>query len=211
MNLSMVDFQDSLKEQNAPLTPAQREQLEHHPSDTCKMLTTAGVTDIVWLRAIAEHHEHVDGSGYPARLKRETLGPGGQLLCLADVFCARVTPAVYRPAVASNMALRSILLERGKSFDPVLAGQFIKALGVFPPGLLVRLANGEIGIVAKMGETPNYPVVASIVGAQGVPLTIALRRDTSQEGYGIVETVDPKTFSTYVNMESIWGVAASMN
>jgi len=211
MNLSMVDLQDALKDQNGALTPAQREQLERHPSETCSMLAAAGVTDKVWLRSIAEHHEHVDGSGYPAKLKREALGPGGQLLCLADVFCARVTPAVYRPAVASNMALRSILLERGKSFDPVLAGQFIKTLGVFPPGLLVRLANGEIGIVAKMGETPNYPLVASIIGAQGVPLTIALRRDTNQDGYRIVETVDPKSFSTYVNMESIWGAAASMN
>jgi HD-GYP domain-containing protein (c-di-GMP phosphodiesterase class II) len=211
MNLAQADFHDEMMRQNGPLTLDQRERLERHPAETVALLKQAGVTDVVWLRAVKEHHEHVDGSGYPAKLQRAALSTGGQLLGLADVFCARVTPKIYRPAVASNAALRGILLERGKAFDPTLAGAFIKSLGLFPPGMLVKLANGETGVVADSGASPHHPIVAAVVSAQGVPMSITPRRDTSLPEYQIVETVDPRTFSIFVNMEAIWGAAAAVN
>ncbi|MBV8464718.1 MAG: HD domain-containing protein [Burkholderiales bacterium] len=209
MNITMVDFQDELKSQNAPLTPTQRTKLERHPMEARDLLLRAGVTDPVWLSAVAQHHEHHDGSGYPGHLSGTALEVYGQLLALADIFCARITPAAYRPAVASNVALRGILMERGKSFDPAVAGVFIKTLGVFPPGMLVRLVNGEVGVVVKPGSGPQNPLVASYINAKGTPMNVVLRRDTSQEAYAIAETVDPKSFSAYVNMEAIWGLTAS--
>jgi HD-GYP domain-containing protein (c-di-GMP phosphodiesterase class II) len=209
MNITMVDFHDELKQQNAPLTPTQRARLERHPIEARDLLLRAGVTDPVWLSAVAQHHEHHDGSGYPGHLSGTALESYGQLLALADIFCARITPAAYRPAVASNVALRGILMERGKSFDPAVAGIFIKTLGVFPPGMLVRLVNGEIGVVVKAGAGPQCPLVASYISPKGTPMNVVLRRDTSQEAYAIAETVDPKSFSAYVNMEAIWGLTAA--
>ncbi|HSC79227.1 MAG TPA: HD domain-containing phosphohydrolase, partial [Chitinolyticbacter sp.] len=114
MNLTMVALQELLQQQTQPLSPQQREVLERHPEDAVALLRRAGVTDEVWLHAVLQHHEHLDGSGYPAKLTGDAINPGAQLLALADLFCARVTPRAYRPAVSSNVALRGILLERGK-------------------------------------------------------------------------------------------------
>lgn len=208
MNFGMVELQEMLNEQLAPLSQSQREALERHPEEGASLLASIGVTDPVWLTAVRQHHEFIDGTGYPAKLSGAAVSREAQLLGLADLFCARITPRAYRPAVASNAALRGILLDRGKSVDPEVAAYFIRALGVFPPGMLVKLANGEIAVVAEPGEKTSQPVVASVIGPQGDRLTLALRRDTSQEHYAIKETVDPKQFSTYVNMEAIWGSAA---
>ncbi|WP_148714062.1 HD-GYP domain-containing protein [Chitinolyticbacter meiyuanensis] len=210
MNLTMITLQEVLQQQTDPLSPTQREALERHPADAVALLRRAGVDDPLWLDAVLHHHEHLDGSGYPAKLTGPAITSGGQLLALADLFCARVTQRAYRAAVASNVALRGILLERGKGIDPVLAGHFIKTLGVYPPGLMVRLANGEIGVVAKHGSKANCPIVASLIGPRGAPLSLVLRRDTSVDLYTIRETVDPREFSTYVRLDAVWGDTARL-
>ncbi|GLR13161.1 hypothetical protein GCM10007907_19510 [Chitinimonas prasina] len=206
MNLAMADYQDELKQQAEPLTPTQRARLDRHPLEARELLLRAGVTDPVWLTAVEQHHEHFDGSGYPGRSRCIV---EAQLLCLADVFCARIVPCAYRPAVASNVALRGILLERGKAFDPTVAAVFIKTLGIYPPGMLVRLVSGEVGVVLQQGSNAQQPAVATFISPQGTPTSLILRRDTSQDAYAIAAAIDPKSFSAYINMEAIWGATAA--
>lgn len=209
MNIGMIEFQDQLKEQTTPLTPAQRARLERHPMMGADMLREAGVKDALWLGAVEQHHECIDGSGYPGGLWEEQVSQGARIIALADLFCARVTPRSYRSAVASNVALKGILLERGKSLDQTIASHFIKTLGIFPPGMLVRLANGEIGVVTRAGGKVNTPQVKSILSADGQKLGLAVARDTGIDQFAIKETVDPKQLSAYVNMEAIWGSSAA--
>ncbi|WP_269532208.1 HD-GYP domain-containing protein [Chitinimonas sp. BJYL2] len=209
MNIGMIEFQDQLKEQKTPLSAAQRARLERHPMMGADMLREAGIQDPVWLDAVEQHHECIDGSGYPDKLFGKEVCEGARILSLADLFCARVTPRSYRPAVASNVALKGILLERGKSLDETVASHFIKTLGIFPPGMLVRLANGEIGVVTRAGAKVNTPQVKSILSADGHKMGLAMTRDTAVEQFSIRETVDPRQVSTYVNMEAIWGSAAA--
>lgn len=209
MNLGMIEFQDQLKEQTTPLTSSQRGRLERHPMMSADMLREAGVDDPIWLAAVEQHHECLDGSGYPGGLWEEQISEGARIVALADLFCARVTPRSYRPAVASNVALKGILLERGKTVDQNLAAHFIKTLGIFPPGMLVRLANGEIGVVARAGSKVSTPQVKSILSADGHKLSLAIARDTGIDQFAIKETVDPKQLSAYVNMEAIWGGRAA--
>ncbi len=208
MNFGMMDYQDKLKQQTTPLTPEQRAELEQHPFKSRELLANAGVMDELWLTAVLQHHEYIDGSGYPGKLKGDSVCQEAQLVSLADLFCARVTPRAYRAAVASNVALRGILLDRGKAFNPLLAAHFIKTLGIYPAGMMVKLANGEIGLVSEPTEKANCPIVSSFIGPRGAPLTIVLKRDTSLDLYAIRETVDPKSFAVHINMENIWGSAA---
>ncbi|GAB3250868.1 HD-GYP domain-containing protein [Chitinimonas naiadis] len=209
MNIGMIEFQDQLKEQTTPLTASQRARLERHPMVGADMLREAGVNDPIWLAAVEQHHECIDGSGYPGGLWEEQVSQGARIIALADLFCARVTPRSYRSAVASNVALKGILLERGKSLDQTIASHFIKTLGIFPPGMLVRLANGEIGVVTRAGGKVNTPQVKSILSAEGNKLGLAVARDTGIDQFAIKETVDPKQLSAYVNMEAIWGSSAA--
>lgn len=209
MNVGMIEFQEQLKEQTGPLSPAQRARLERHPMMGADMLREGGINDPVWLAAVEQHHECIDGSGYPDELYGTEVGEAARIVSLADLFCARVTPRAYRPAVASNVALKGILLERGKSIDETIAAHFIRSVGIFPPGMLVRLANGEVGVVTRTGDKVNTPQVKSILTADGQRLMLAVARDTAQGEFAIRETVDPKQLATFVNMEAIWGASAA--
>lgn len=204
MNLGSSEFQDEIKTQTEALSNAQLERLHRHPELATSQLKSIGVHDPIWLRAVLEHHEHFDGSGYPNRLSGNDLSKEGQLLRLADVYCARITFREYRAAVPLTVALRGILLERGKTIDQTLAAQFIHAVGVFPPGLKLSLANGEQGVVVRPGSSPNHPVVISLLSATGTPLLPPVYRDTTQAEFAVKETINPATFNAYVDIESIW-------
>ncbi|GLR13146.1 hypothetical protein GCM10007907_19360 [Chitinimonas prasina] len=205
MNLGTTCFQDEIKAQSTPLTDEQKERLHKHPEEATTRLKSMGVNDPIWLRAVLEHHEHFDGTGYPNGTAGHELSPEGQILRLADIYCARITFREYRSAVPLTVALRGILLERGKTVDQTLAAQFIRAVGIFPPGLQLRLANGEKGVVVRPGSSPNHPLVVSLIGNDGLPLSPPLQRDTQNPLYGVGETIDPATFNAYVDIDSIWG------
>ncbi|UXY15696.1 hypothetical protein N8I74_01395 [Chitiniphilus purpureus] len=208
MNVTMASLQDTLQQQRGPLSPAQRQGLQRHPEEAHALLQRAGVTDPVWLGAVLQHHERSDGSGYPAGLCGEAISPAAHLLALADLFCAQVTPSAYRQTALPNVVLRSILLARGKDVDLLAAGYFIKTLGVYPPGQLVRLANGEVGVVAKHGSKASCPLVASLIGPRGAPLSLVLRRDTAEALYAIREAVDADRFGAFIRPEAVWGDTA---
>ncbi|MBV8464684.1 MAG: HD domain-containing protein [Burkholderiales bacterium] len=206
MNLGTTDFQDEIKKFTGTLSKAQVDQLHEHPSEAAKKLKAAGVTDAAWLRAVQDHHEHLDGSGYPRELAGSDLHADAQIIRLADIYTARITFREYSSAVALTIALRDILQEGGKTVEAPLAGQFIRAVGIFPPGLQLRLANGEKGVVVRAGSSPNHPIVISLVAADGAPLTPGVYRDTQIAEYAVKETIDPTTFNAYIDIDAIWGV-----
>lgn len=209
MNLSMLQLQDQLQKQTEELSDAQREKIKSHPRDSMEMLKTVGITDELWLDIVLHHHEHGDGSGYPDGLTVDQISEAAKLIQLTDLYCARVSPRAYRSSVQSNVAMRDIFLERGKGLDPLLAAHFIKEIGIYPPGTIVKLTTGEIGIVSHQAGKSNTPYVHAIIGPRGAPLGAAIRRDTSHDQYAIREVVDAKKLGLRVNMVTIWGKEAA--
>ncbi|MBV8659455.1 MAG: hypothetical protein JO142_16660 [Burkholderiales bacterium] len=208
MNLTVARLQDDLRLQAGPLTPIQRSMLENHPADTRRLLETAGVTDTRWLDTVAQHHEHHDGSGYPGHTEGHALSSASQLLALADTFCACLVTSAHRPGITANVAMRRILLERGKAFDSGVTRIFHTAIGSYPPGSLVRLVNGEKGIVTRHGSSPQFPRVASLIGPHGMPMGTIVHRDTQQAIYAVEESIDPEQFAGSIDVQPIWGPLA---
>lgn len=209
MNLSMLDLQDQLQKQAEDLSDVQRAKVRAHPRESCDMLRTVGVNDPVWLDVVLHHHEQADGSGYPDGLRFESIAETAKLVQLADLYCARVSPRAYRASVQSNIALRDIFLERGKAVDPQIAAHFIKEIGIYPPGTVVKLTSGEVGIVSHQAGKSNTPIVHALVGPRGVPLATPLRRDSSQEQYAIRDVIDARKLGLRVNMQVVWGKEAA--
>jgi hypothetical protein len=133
-----------------------------------------------------------------------------QLLSLADVYCARISSRDYRPPLRPNAALRALFLEQGKRVRDGMASQFIKAIGVFPAGTPVRIENGEIAVVVQRGENASKPVVCSIIGSQGMPLAVPIRRDTSQPNFSVKEVVSWPELGAMPSMQSLWGKVAAL-
>jgi HD-GYP domain-containing protein (c-di-GMP phosphodiesterase class II) len=205
MNVSILRLMDSLQSQQSPLTPAQREIIDNHPEASVAMLRDYGVTDSVWLDAVLAHHEAIDGSGYKQARKGDQIPVPAQLISLSDIYCARISSRDYRAALRPNAALRKLFLEQGKKVRDGLASQFIKAIGVFPPGTPVRLENGEIAVVIQRGESASTPAVCSIIGPRGMPLAAPIQRDTGRPTYGVREVVDWSDIGAMPSMRTLWG------
>lgn len=205
MNLSMVSLQSRLHAQKEPLTEAQQQELHNHAQESFALLKQKNVTDSMWLDAVLQHHEKADGSGYAQGLVGGAINPAARLIKLADVYCALVTARASRPAMLPNAAMREVFLQRGKEVDPVMTDQFVKVLGIYPPGTFLRLMNGEIAIVTRHGKSSALPIVHSVAGARGAPLSVYIKRDCSKEKYAIREVISKEEAGIKVNRYALWG------
>ena len=210
MNMSILELQDQLQAQKEPLSDLQREVIQRHPEETTTLLRAYGVTDKVWLQAVLCHHEALDGSGYGQGIAGDEISLPAQLVSLGDVYCARISSRKYRRALRPNAALKALFLDQGKKVSQDLAGHFIKAIGVFPAGSPVRLANGEIAVVTQRGEKATTPHVCSIIGPHGMPLMKPIERKTSTPGYSVREVMEWSQVGAMPTMHALWGKLAAV-
>lgn len=199
MNVSMIELQGRLAVQPSPPTPDQRAAIEGHPLRSAQMLAAGGVADPLWLSAVEQHHELIDGTGYPKRLT--DVAELAQALHYVDVFTAKLSARSSRVALAPNIAAREIFT--GSAGHP-LAAALVKEFGIYPPGCFVRLASGEIAIVIHRGETVNTPVVACLTNAAGQPMMRPQRRETSDKANAIATLVADADVMVRVPWETLY-------
>ncbi len=176
-NLAILALQHQLFSQQAPLTPEQREAIFIHPETSARMLEHCGVSDAEWLRAVREHHETTDGKGYPQHSRTPSML--AQIINACDVYAAKITGRAYRKPLASMDAARALYLAMAADDRNPFAALLIKEVGMYPPGTLVRLANGETGVVSRRNpEHANAPQVAVLINSKGLRQMDPVLRDT---------------------------------
>lgn len=104
------------------------------------------------LTTVAQHHERIDGSGYPKRLTGKQISLSGQLAGLVDTYCALTTDRVYAKGVYNQQALETIHNLRNTKFSGVLIDQLVQFLGMYPVTSLVELNTGEVGVVIEQNS-----------------------------------------------------------
>lgn len=184
MNASMFELQGNLAVQDEPVTPEQRAAIEAHPEFSVRMLELSGVTDPDWLRAVAQHHEREDGSGYPQG--STAAGEMARLMRRAEEYTAKLSGRDGRDALAADAAAR--LMFSQEPGHPMVAA-LVKEFGAYPPGCFVKLASGELAVAVRRGPTVVTPVVAVLVDSQGRTLPHPVRRDSSQPKYAVREVL----------------------
>lgn len=134
------------------------------------------------LQGISQHHERIDGSGYPNQLKGDKISIYGKMAAIADSFAALITPRPYAKASAPQDALMNLYEWSGTSFHEPLVEQFVQAIGVFPVGSMVELSNGEVAVVLAHNRIRRLePRVLVLSTADKTPLEVPLQRDLYQE------------------------------
>ncbi len=202
MNAAVLDLQNKLFDQSEALNPQQHDLVRCHPEVTASKLRESGVDYPLWHTAVFEQHELDGGAGYPRGLPQpeET----GQLVRLADVFGALVSPRGDRKALTPPQAVRTLLTQEGQGSCAALAGALIKVLGLFPPGTFVKLANGEIAVVHRHGASANTPLVASITNSTGNPYMKPLWRDTQHKEFAIAGLTLRGKLTTGYDLGMLW-------
>ena len=206
-NIAMNAYQVKLHQQRKPLTGQQREVIEKHPEVSASMLVSAGVKDTYWIKLVRSHHERPDGSGYPRGLKADALPIEAKIIALSDVYCAMVTPRPYREAVSYKETLRELFVQRGRSVDERLTTIFVHELGLYPPGVYVKLQNGELAVVVGRTQSPKEPLVASVRKVDGNVFLSPRRRNTGIREFAIRATCAQKD-QVAVNPATLWGIQA---
>lgn len=191
---TLTRLADVFNEQRAQLTDEQRRVIHDHPLCAVQSLALMGIEDPIWIEAVAQHHERMDGSGYPHGLKGESISRGARLIALIDIYCALIRPRAYRGAVSATEAMRAIFLERGKLVDESLAANMIREIGVYPPGALVRLESGDIGLVFRRSSTPGKPHVRLLLDRMGRPMPDRPEQSTDTPGSGIAEALSAERY-----------------
>ncbi|MFG6432746.1 phosphohydrolase [Roseateles sp. LYH14W] len=198
MNYGAGAAHDRLAAQADPATPAQRQALSAHGDRAAARLAAAGVTDPTWLTAVRLHHDAGPGP-LAARGDGQKLA---RLLRRIDLFGARLSPRRSRVAMSGAAAARAVFLDELGQPDEAGAA-LIKTVGLYPPGSIVRLANGEIGVVFKRGFSANEPLVAALIGKSGSPLSNPVPRDTRLAAQAIAASLAPAELKLRVNLEAL--------
>jgi hypothetical protein len=146
-----------------------RRTVEGHAAAGAERILTGlpGLGEVA--EAVAAHHERCDGTGYPAERTGDEISPLGRLLAAADVYAAMCAPRPHRPAHDPRAALTDVLLlaERGR-LDRY-AAEKLMALGLYPAGTVVELADGATAVVLA----PHDPRTALHVAAKPLVAVLA--------------------------------------
>lgn len=134
------------------LTPEEYEVIKRHTTYGRDILLSKAKADAIVIDVAYSHHEREDGSGYPCGLKSHQIPFFAKLVALADTYDAITSHRVYHAGTPSMKALKIIHDCRGTTFDEELVAEFIQCIGVYPPGCIVEMSNGMVGIVLQ-----SYP------------------------------------------------------
>jgi HD-GYP domain-containing protein (c-di-GMP phosphodiesterase class II) len=208
MNVGMLRHHERFQSTDA-LSPEDRALVRRHPAEGVSMLRSAGVSDKAWLDYVLLHHESDDGSGYPEGLHGAAIPLNAKLISLADRYCASVSARNYRRSLPPDRALRALCIDNDVPVDVTLARHFIEKLGQFPPGALVRLKNGECGVVSQIGGGGQLAIHA-LRGADGAPLVPPAMRSSADSGCAVEESLTEVQLGMHFSMKSVWGDAATV-
>ena len=204
MNVALGLMQDELQNQAEPLSTEQKIKIKEHPTESAKMLGHMGIKDNTWLEMVRKHHESVDGKGYPDNLGADDIPLGASLINLADIYCAKITGRSYRKPVFPNVAARDIFLSReGHPFGTMIE-VFVKVVGLYPPGVVVKLANDETALVIRRTPRVDAPLVRPVTNSQGIVLQGMPLRPTDTKTHRIVDVVAPEQIGTTIEYAKYW-------
>lgn len=115
------------------------------------------------IKGVLQHHERVDGKGYPYGLSGKSISKFARIICVSDVYDTITNSKDYKKAFSPNDAYELILAGSGTIFDEEVVKAFRKSFSVYPLGCCVKLSDGVEGYVVRQNENfPDRPIVRVI-------------------------------------------------
>jgi hypothetical protein len=180
-------------------------RLRAHPDDAANLLQRVGVTDPDWLECIRQHHENMDGSGYPGNLKGGQISLAARILRVADVYCSKIGARHYRPPKSTRVAFKELFGAERSYLDSQIASLLLRRIGLFPPGTLVRLANRECACITRPGRNGRIRFAISFLDARGRPLDTPRERDLTTRIYAARNLLNIDPLWPKIIWSRLWG------
>jgi len=148
-DLGKVDIPAQILKKTTPLSRPEQNIYQLHPQYGLQIGKNAGLDREV-LDVIANHHEYLDGTGFPNKLKDKQISILTRIITIANVYdklCNHIDPNL---SITPHAALALMFTHRRSQFDPAILALLVKCLGIYPPGTLVKLSNDAIGLVINV-------------------------------------------------------------
>lgn len=202
MNMSDIPLHERMHD--GFFSSADWSMLRAHPAASADLLERAGVRDPDWLSSVRQHHENMDGSGYPANLAGAQISLPARLLHVADVYCGKLAGRAYRPPKSSRLAFKALFGTERTQIDMQIASLLLRRIGLLPPGTLVRLSNRETACITGIGRNGHIPFAVSFLDARGRALESPRERNLELRAYAIRYPVDADPLWPKINWSQLW-------
>ena len=190
------------------LTDEEFDLIKSHPAEGHRLLIEGGTVGEIPLDVCLHHHEKVDGRGYPHQLKDEQISLFAKMGAVCDVYDAITSNRPYKAGWDPAESIRKMTEWCNGHFDSKVFQSFIKSIGIYPIGSLVRLSSGRLAVVTEQSEksllTPNVKVFFSTkANAYIQPEVIYLSRPGTTEK--IISREDAATWGIK-DLNQFWAV-----
>lgn len=193
MDIGMVKLPLLLTQKVDTLSEQETKRMQRHVDIALTLLEPMNSVDKVSLSVIKEHHERLDGSGYPDGLRGEQISQYGRMAAIVDTYDSLTTTRPYRDAYKPAEALQKMQNEE-LGLDKELVSKFIACIGANPIGSLVKLASGKLAMVMRLNHLdPLSPVVMTFYDLSTKKDEV-VQLDLSKVDDEIIGSVSPDDF-----------------
>ena len=192
-DIGKVLIPDTILHKPGKLTDEEFTIMKRHAYYSQKILEKSQGFPQVSINVAGQHHERLDGKGYPSGLQGEEVSQEARMASVVDIYDAITADRVYHDGMTPSKALKLMLEWCGPHLDVAYVHAFIKAMGVYPVGSLVELESNVAAIVIEETSATMKPVVKVIYNLKTKQF-IEIQRinlSTTGEGNAIIKSIDP--------------------
>ena len=186
LDIGKLELPDGLLAKSEKLSGEERALIQTHVAASLNLLNSGAPLGQNVLQGISEHHERIDGTGYPHGLTGGEISIFGKISAIADSFSAMTSARPYDITRSAFDAMKELFKIAGTELHAPLVEEFVQAIGIFPVGSMIELSSGEIAIVLEHNKIRRLePKVLILTDAEksllGSPLLFDLMRQKNND------------------------------
>lgn len=196
-DVGMMKIPQKILNKTETLTDIEKQAVAAHTAYGYK----TAMSELMYTREIAlsimQHHERWDGKGHPNGLSGTDIDIGARIITVADAFVAMITPKSYRDLMLGYQAMKNLLADNARIFDPEIIKAMIRSVGIYPIGSIVLMNDASLARVIKSSpEAPMRPFIRILIDSTGEVLDdnsepVDLKKN---KNLFIVRAIDPRVY-----------------
>lgn len=202
-DIGKINVPDEVLNKPGKLTGEEWEEMKRHVQYGHDYLRELGGVDPIVLSICRQHHERIDGSGYPQALNASQIDEYGRMAAVCDVYDAITADRVYHDGMAPDVAMKRLVEWSDEHLDKTLVYEFIRCMSIYPVGTAVELASGRLGVVIEPNRIKqSQPIVRVMYHLKHLRFepVQALDLANGRETDSIVRALDPSALPPEIQL-----------